>query len=465
MRNPYEPTTAAGTTPLDRLSRDIDAVAERGVAMDRIPVLIGQEGMGASPALRSVAHDAERHGFVCVAVTLEDASRSARLLERAIRDRFRPITRWARGWHARDTTRESAATLGLSLRAIGLSSKVSRDDEVSRGGLAELLRHAARTARTHDHRGLVVAIDQLHSGSPDDFAVLAHALKDAIGPSPDGKAVPLAVVAAGRPGAVDRLAAVGGLEDTIDVVPMEPLGDEAAREALLAPARRAGVTWDPRAVDEIVAAAHGSPQLLQSYAHEAWAQAAPLPVAPRVDLAHAHAGIDLVQERLRHGRFAATWRSVTEEERSYLRAMAQTTNGLSEARTDHVALLVDGTPQDAGRVRESLVDKGVVESAGSGSVRFAVPGFEAYVLETADLGRYSQADLDARLTAPADAELPPLRPMTPHRSRHAAEPVAPIRAGMRPPAVGAAGQPALPPTAPARALGGRHRRQTRGIGR
>ncbi|MDE9366554.1 hypothetical protein PZ938_13155 [Luteipulveratus sp. YIM 133132] len=475
MRNPYEqddtirPAVSTSASAALRRARDgLAQVAATGLAMPQIPVLVGRQGHGASAAMQALAHDAVRDGFVCVDLTLDDTSRASHLLERAVRERFRRITWWARRWHARDTTHESEARIGLSLNAIGVATKARPDAEVSRGALADLLRKAARTAVRKGHAGLVVAIDDVHAGSSEDFAVLTHALRDAVGASPDGKPVPLAVVAAGLPAAVDRITAAGGLDETVTYVAMVRLDDEAARRAVLEPAERLGVTWDPRALEEIVAGAQGSPQLLRTYAHEAWAQAAPIGASPHVGLPHALAGIDLVQERLHASTFGATWRRATDEQRAYLRVMAQTTNPIGEARTDHVAMLLGRPAQELAPVRESLVEQGVIDGAGSGRVSFAVPGFEAYVLETADLGRFAQADLDAHLAAGAGAaDLPPLQPIKPHRARHAAVREPAVPAGVRPPQPPLGARPCLPITtaaAPTRHAG-RHRRTSGDIQR
>lgn len=70
---------------------------------------------------------------------------------------------------------------------------------------------------------------------------------------------------------------------------------------------------------------------------------------------------------------------LSEGERGYLRAMAETADEAFVSRSGDVAEAMQRTTQQANSWRQGLIDKGVIVSAGHGLVRFAIPYLRAYM--------------------------------------------------------------------------------------
>jgi hypothetical protein len=154
------------------------------------------------------------------------------------------------------------------------------------------------------------------------------------------------------------------------------LDDATAARVLTAPAEQLGVSWDPEALGIAVTAADGYPQSLQIIGSATWDAARPrrggvLTVAD-VERGWETAQSDLVSL------FDARWSVATEAERAFLVAMAGLDGPIVRRGAIAEAL---GVPTEAlGMVRRNLINKGIVEDAGRGLLRFTVPGFDRFVL-------------------------------------------------------------------------------------
>ena len=75
---------------------------------------------------------------------------------------------------------------------------------------------------------------------------------------------------------------------------------------------------------------------------------------------------------------------LSERERAYLRAMAQVADNSLLSSTGSVAEHMGKTAQQVAPARQSLIDKGIIVSAGYGLVRFGVPYLRAYMAKPSE---------------------------------------------------------------------------------
>ena len=80
--------------------------------------------------------------------------------------------------------------------------------------------------------------------------------------------------------------------------------------------------------------------------------------------------------------FGARWDVATGYERRLMRAMAEL-EGDVVARRD-IAERMGVRSSDLGVARASLISKGIIEPAAHGSLRFTIPGFDAFVRDRGD---------------------------------------------------------------------------------
>jgi hypothetical protein len=392
LANPYTPSDRPRVfvgrgTERDRLRDRLARVAAYGEMMGPLTVVTGPRGVGKTSLLRDVASQAEQDGFVVAWVAgvkqqpflAEVVDRVRRALERADA-----------------VTRPGGARVGqvgVELNA-GVAKIFARLDRPAAttaptalvGPLEDFFEHAASLVRERGGSGLVVMIDELHAPlessrsreyTPEpravlDAAVLLNAIQNMGG---ERERFPLGVIGAGLPQTKGFLTHAATFGERSHEIVLGELDDETAAEVLTAPAAELGVSWDRDALTAAITAADGYPQTLHLIGSSTWDAARPSRgdtlTRADVDAGWATAEGDL------DSLFDARWSVATEAERAFLVAMA----GLEGPIVRRGAIAESlGVPTEAlGMARRNLINKGVVEDAGHGLLRFTVPGFAAYV--------------------------------------------------------------------------------------
>jgi len=235
--------------------------------------------------------------------------------------------------------------------------------------------------------GLLVVLDELHapletasdrdlSQEPqavNDAGVLLNAVQNM---EAQRERFPLGVVGAGLPSTkalLTRVATFG--ERTVEIV-LPKLDDAASRLLLTKPATQLGVTWQPDALNKAVAIGDGYPQLLQLVGAATWDEAKPTK-GGQITLTQLLASQATVRMGL-NSMFSARWAVASSAERRFLHAMAA--HSTEQVPRSAVARQLGVETRALSMARRSLIEKGVVEAAGHGKLRFTAPGFGQYVL-------------------------------------------------------------------------------------
>lgn len=229
-------------------------------------VLTGARGLGKTVTLAVVGDGAAERGFVTVSIAFDSVSDNVQLLAGRIAEAIAPIENrllgdvWAR-------FRRRLASLDIEEYAglVKISSpSASRSDDarttMQRQVLADLLAGGAQIAASHDRTGLAIFLDELQEAPRRQLVVIANAIQDALA-APGG--IPLAVFAAGLPQTPELVMAAASFTERFDFRILDRLDRAAAERALLEPALRLGVTWEPVAAAAALQAAGGSPYLIQ----------------------------------------------------------------------------------------------------------------------------------------------------------------------------------------------------------
>jgi hypothetical protein len=224
------------------------------------------------------------------------------------------------------------------------------------------LGEAARDARS----GVIFLLDEIQLLDQPSLEALISALHRVA-----QRELPLALVGGGLP-SIPRLAgeAKSYAERLFRFPRIGRLDEDAARDALILPARAEGVEYEDAAVNRILELSEGYPYFLQEYGRHVWQAAAESPIrAGDVERAH-----PLVLADLDEGFFTVRFERATDAERRYMAAMAALGDGPQQSGQVAKRLGYADTGKTS-VTRSNLIEKGLIYSPEYGLVDFTVPHF------------------------------------------------------------------------------------------
>jgi hypothetical protein len=397
MDSPYHPGFGARPAvlvgreqQLARAAASLTRVANSGGAAPSAMVLTGARGMGKTVTLGVIGDSATERGFVIASVACDSVSDNVQLLAGRVAAALAPLENRATEMWTRFRQRLASLSVEVNAGVVKFSTANSpprsgaAQTTVQRQVLADLLAGGAQVVAAHARAGLAIFLDELQEAPRAQLVVIANAIQDALG---TGGAAPLAVFAAGLPKTPERVMAAASFTERFDFRVLERLDVEAAERALIEPALGLGVTWEPAAAASVLEAAGGSPYLIQLLGDEAWVLATP-ERGDAIAAAQATAAVEAVQESLAAGMFRGRWGKATPGERGLMVAIAQVVDQDGIAETRYITAVLGKTTPQLSTARKALIDKGLVESAGTGRLRFTMPGFADFVRHHVDAPWY-----------------------------------------------------------------------------
>ncbi len=388
-RNPYAP--GAGTKPPALVGRDrqiesFDILLERlenGYA-EQSMIVTGLRGVGKTVLLDVFREKAESRDWATVEWEIEKNSAFAPKMAAHVRRallQIAPKARWTdrllraasilKSFTVTFST-DGAMTAGLDIDALDGRG----DSGVLPDDLSDLF--VAIGEAVYDQGvGVVFLIDEIQFLRAPELEALIVALHRCT-----RRSLPITLVGAGLP-QIPRLAgeARSYSERLFRFPRIGELEAADARDALVLPAREAGIEFAPEAVGFMVDYTQGYPYFLQEYGRIVWDETSASPVST----ADVRSVLPLVEAGLDESFFRVRAERATELELRYLYAMAEL--GPKPQRASEVARRIDRTVEQAGPIRSRLIDKGLLYTPGHGYAAFTVPQFDRYMLRChADLG-------------------------------------------------------------------------------
>lgn len=382
MQNPFTPYSV----PRELFGRQreialagehLDRVAHDGEPAPNLLVFTGVRGVGKTSLLSQVAEQAASQGFVTVwvsgyrnkPITAELAFAIDRALAAA------EIT-------TQDRTKQ---TVAVEVWVPGLKGSVSREKESHRSNLTsvaaveQLLAQAALAAQRHGGGsgvGLAVFLDELHASPLDDLGVLLNALQNITTAS----RAPLAMIAAGIPAISGNLTRAATFGERTRFVTVPLLDLRSAADALLWLAEAGGAQMVPEAARLLAREAAGFPYLLQLYGDHAWRAWAAGEATGAIDTDDARAGL-VAAHAAAQSTYQARWDAATPGEQQVIAVMAELmrSSGEQVVRRAEIAERLGVTSGALSTLRERMIGKAIIEDAGRGLLRFAMPGFAEFV--------------------------------------------------------------------------------------
>jgi hypothetical protein len=392
VRNPYAP--GAGQRPPELAGRDtelsaFDVVLQRIAhgRPERSLVLTGLRGVGKTVLLNQLRSAAIGSGWG----TGKIEARPEQSLRRPVSSALHMALRELRHPDQDSMDAVLAVLKAFALRESPADAKVrdrwqpgidvpaasgradSGDMEID---LVELLTDAAGLAADVG-KGIALFVDEMQDVQTDDVSAICAACHEL-----SQQGAPLIVVGAGLPHLPAVLSASKSYSERLfRYLRIDRLDRDAADRALLAPAEREDVTFEPAALDALFAAADGYPYFVQAYGKVTWDVAASSPITAD-DVAMA---APVAEAELAVGFFGSRYDRATPAEREYMHAMAELGGpaGASVA-TSEVAVSLGRKPASLSPARDSLIKKGLVYSAERGQIAFTVPHFGRFLLNHPD---------------------------------------------------------------------------------
>ncbi len=380
--NPYAP--GAGTPPPELAGRD-NLIESAAVALDRFRkglsarslVMYGLRGVGKTVLLNQMRLDAEATGTVTVPIEAPEGRSLPAILLPSLRSSLIRISR-------SEATKAGfkrifgilasfAKAFRMKYEDIEFSIDIEPEEGIADSGdlehdLTELLRILGETAQA---RGVVVSlfIDELQYVEEEQLAALITALHSA-----NQHKLPITLFAAGLPQLLGLLGkAKSYAERLFDFQLMGALTPEYAREAIVEPARRLNVEYQPEAIDQIVQATECYPYFLQAWGQHCWQVAQQSPIT----LADAQQATEIAIAQLDSSFFRVRFDRLTPSEKRYMRAMAEL--GPGPHRSGDVAEILHRPVNSIAPTRSSLIRKGMAYSPAHGDIAFTVPLFDGFM--------------------------------------------------------------------------------------
>ena len=245
----------------------------------------------------------------------------------------------------------------------------SGDFETDFVEMLQELGHAAAEGGT----GAAIFLDELQLAGRSNLEALIAAAHRA-----NQKALPITVVGAGLPTLPGAMAAAKTYAERLFSFPgLGALSEKDARDAVALPAHTQGVEYTEDALSLVMEQAQGYPYFLQVWGRGVWDVA----VANPISVEDVKAAVPDVERKLAQEFFSVRLARTTPAERRFCAAMASLGDGVQESAAISRAL---GYPslQAASPLRASLIEKGVIYSAGRGELDFTVPKFAAFMRES-----------------------------------------------------------------------------------
>ena len=386
VRNPYAP--GAGQRPPELAGRDRE-ITQFEVVLERVArgrpersmVLTGLRGVGKTVLLNTFRSMAMQRlwGTGKIEARPEQSIRRpvAAALHMAVRelaprhrapDRIEYFLSVLKAFALRDPKAPKGTSVTTQLGIDVPAARGRADSGDLEIDLTELFAEAATVAADLSV-GIALFIDEMQDVPAPDISALCAACHEL---SQNGG--PLIVVGAGLPHLPSVLSASKSYSERLfRYVRIDRLERGAADLALIAPAEREEVTFEPGALDALYQAADGYPYFVQAYGKVTWDVATGSPVTAKdVSVAAPEA-----EGELAVGFFGSRYERATPAEREYMRAMA--TLGDDPVPTSAVADELGRKPSSLSPARDGLIKKGLIYSSERGVIAFTVPHFGRFL--------------------------------------------------------------------------------------
>jgi hypothetical protein len=377
IANPYTPN--AGSRPPELAGRSAELEQFRVVvgrlkrgATEQSMIVRGLRGVGKTVLLNAFEDHAESEGFL---THYHELTPDSSLIGEMARDAEAALARLKLSARATRAIREALAPLStikiVGPEGIEFAVDLRKGDEgdITRD-LSELFLQLGAAAGDKGS-GVVFLLDEVQFVREVEYRAVISALHRVT-----QRSMPITLAAAGLP-QIPRLTGEARSYAerlfTFPVIANLPSSD--ATMALVEPARQQGVEYSEEAIKLALSWTEGYPFYIQQLGKHAWNLAAGSPIATAV----IDTAIPAAQAALDTGVYEIRAQRATDQERRYMRAMAELGEG--PYRTGAVAAKLGRKTAAVSMVRQRLLDKGLIYATEDyGYIDFTVPRFAEFMV-------------------------------------------------------------------------------------
>lgn len=376
IHNPYTPN--AGSRPQQLAGRDQELEQFRVLigrlkrgATEQSMIIRGLRGVGKTVLLNAFEDRAESEGFLSY---YHELTPDSSLVGEIARDVQSALARLKLSARATKAMREALGHLG-TIKVVGpegieLAVDLRRADEgtIARD-LSELFLQVGAAAAVKG-AGVVFLLDEVQFADEIEYRSVITALHRAT-----QKNMPITLAAAGLP-QIPRLTgeARSYAERLFSFPVIANLSETDATAALVQPARQQDVDYEREAVDLALSWTGGYPFYIQQLGKHAWNLAGSSPITA----ADVEAATPAAQTALDTSIYEVRIQRATDQERGYMRAMAELGSG--PYKSGDVAAKLGRKTSEVSMIRQRLLDKGLVYATEDyGYVDFTVPRFGEFM--------------------------------------------------------------------------------------
>ena len=377
IKNPYTPN--AGSRPPELAGRDRELEQFRVLvgrlkrgATEQSMIVRGLRGVGKTVLLNAFEDQAEAAGFLTY---YHELTPNTSLVGEITRDVQAALARLRLSVRATSTIRKALGHL-RTIKVVGpagieLAVDIRKADEGTiTGDLSQLFLQLGSAAASKES-GVVFLLDEAQFVSEIEYRSVVSALHRAT-----QKNMPVTLAAAGLPQIPRLTGEARSYAERLFTFPViANLSENDARAALVEPARQEQVEYGEDAVTLALSWTAGYPFYIQQLGKHAWNLAEKSPIAS----ANIEAAMPAAQAALDSGTYEVRVQRATDQERRYMRAMAEL--GQGPYRSGDVAAALGRKTAAVSMIRQRLLDKGLVYATEDyGYVDFTVPRFGEFMV-------------------------------------------------------------------------------------
>lgn len=357
----------------------LNDIEVRGRVGARDTILAGPRGIGKTATLLAFGDVCRAHGYEIV--NLQAAARNAGLIDSLVNEARRRIEAGAGPWKRTKRAFEQIAALNLTVAGFGAGLTARPHDlgprSVSPGDLASALTRLAQEVRADaPHGGVLVTVDEMQVAADADLALLAAALQRLNADEPEARVL---FAGTGLPHMPEVLRAAGVTHPDrlfhIRQIPLT-LDERDALFAIIAPARKAGVSWDSQAARLIVHASNAHPAHLQLFADHAWTAASA--DSGTITVTDSQRALGTAGAEIEERTLEPRLERLTDRQIELLTALA--VNGGRATSAQVTATLGLAAPKAFSRLRDELIAEGDIYAPRRGEMALTVPLLGPYLV-------------------------------------------------------------------------------------
>jgi hypothetical protein len=376
VENPYTPNAGSRPHELAGRSGELEQFRvlvgrlKRG-ATEQSMIIRGLRGVGKTVLLNAFEDRAEAEGFLTY---YHEMTPDSNLIAHIARDSQSALARMKLSARALKGIRGALghlATIGLTgPDGLGLTVDLRAADEGTIAADLSELFLAVGNAAAEKGSGIVFLLDEVQFVREIEYRSLISALHRAT-----QKNVPIIAAAAGLPQIPRLTGEARSYAERLFTFPViAGLSEQDARAALVEPARYQQVEYEPGAVALALEWTRGYPFYIQQLGKHAWNLAGASPITA----GDVEAALPAAQQALDTSIYEVRIQRATNEERRYMRAMAELGEG--PYRSGKVAGKLGRSTSELSMTRQHLIDKGLAYATEDyGHIDFTVPRFDEFM--------------------------------------------------------------------------------------